>query len=337
MFALACIGIGDLPGFEATILDLKKRHRIQGPEIKSTETATKPLFVRDLIDYIDAHQLPVFIEAVDKHYFLVVNIVERLIVPSIGKGDFSPNTRVMKNIIADYLAVHGPNDLVPQFVNVCNTRCRADILKLYDGIIRWARKSKFRPDIADGIKRLTIDSMTEFRAKPVSEAIKRALPEPDTGKKGKTVWVLPNVGSFSSIYARLNHYLGGDMSSVRFFHDEQDQFDDIIQANKVLAESLSGRGLFTEFRFANYDFASSVPLNFATSHTTIGIQAADVLAGFVSRYIQQKVWTPEAVNADRDEAFECLRDLTDERRGTGINFVVPSQMLRYLGYEPYYN
>ena len=79
LFSLACIGIDDLDALSLEIERLKPLHRLQGEELKSTRTKAKPKFVAALARFLHAKGWPVFIELVDKHYFVTMNIVERLV------------------------------------------------------------------------------------------------------------------------------------------------------------------------------------------------------------------------------------------------------------------
>lgn len=69
VFALACIGVHDMPDLENEINRLKARHRVQSEELKSTAVKYKPAFVTEMAAYLELKRLPVFIEVVDKRFF----------------------------------------------------------------------------------------------------------------------------------------------------------------------------------------------------------------------------------------------------------------------------
>ncbi|CAH0270157.1 hypothetical protein SRABI05_03750 [Agrobacterium fabrum] len=59
--------------------------------------------------------------------------------------------------------------------------------------------------------------------------------------------------------------------------------------------------------------------------------------GFVSRYIYNKLWHPETVDTDNDEAFRLIDRFTRIGGVTGINYVAPKQLLYALGLWPLAN
>ncbi|MGJ5181864.1 hypothetical protein ACQR16_34505 [Bradyrhizobium oligotrophicum] len=72
-------------------------------------------------------------------------------------------------------------------------------------------------------------------------------------------------------------------------------------------------------------------LTFSASNLSAGIQAADVLAGFIMRYVQSiiaqaKMPPPEAI-----KAFGLLLLLAEPERGTGLNFVLGRRDFNRLG------
>jgi len=151
------------------------------------------------------------------------------------------------------------------------------------------------------------------------------------------IWLLPNISSFTTIYGRINRHFGGGIGDVTFIHDEQAQFDEIIEASKALAESLRDDLSRVKLRTADYSFQSSPNLTFQNSKESLGIQTADVIAGFVSRYIYQKLWQPETVDAQHDEAFHLIDRFTRANGVTGINYVAPKELLYALGLSPLAN
>lgn len=167
--------------------------------------------------------------------------------------------------------------------------------------------------------------------------MRSVLPIPDRSKRDGTIWLLPNISSFTTIYGRINRLLDGDIEDVTFVHDEQVHFDEIIEANKALAESLRDDLSRVRLRTANYSFQSTAKLTFQNSRESLGIQTADVIAGFVSRYIYQKLWQPQSIDAEHDEAFHMIDSFTRAEGVTGINYVAPKELLYALGLSPLAN
>jgi hypothetical protein len=332
MFALAAVGCTLDDDFIEEFSTLKEAHRFQGPEVKSRQAYDRPRFIIGLLDLLAGRHCPIFIEIVDKHYFVVMNIIERMVVPYVGECDYRPEALWMKGIMADYMALHAPPELAHAFAACCQSRDHTEIRELYKHIIRWARESTVPPtDLAEGILRFARDSLKDFRKLPKAKAVDRALPIPDTNPAGKLLWVLPNLTSFTHIYARINRFARGQLSGVTLFHDEQLQFGDILLHNKNLAEGLSELAPKLPLKTADFNFSEAADLRFLCSHESIGIQIADVLAGFMARYVQDAIWNGTTLHPEKVAIFDRLVAIGDQDLGIGINFVAPDNLPRFLG------
>ena len=335
MFALAAFGCTLDQDFNDKFGALKAAHRIQAPEIKSKQAYDRPRFIIDLLDLLETRDCPIFIEIVDKHFFVVMNIIERMVVPYVGKCDTQPKALWMKGVMANYMALYAPPELAHAFAECCQNRDHTEIRELYKRIIQWAQGSRVPPtDIAEGIVRFARDSLKDFRKLPKAKAVERALPIPDKNPAGKLLWVLPNLTSFTNIYARINRFARKQISGVTLFHDEQLQFGDILLHNKKLAEELAQLGMKLPLKAADFEFSQAADLQFLRSHDSIGIQIADVLAGFIARYVQDAVWGGALMHPDKVTIFNRLVATGDPGLGKGINFVAPDNMIRFLGIEP---
>lgn len=337
MFTLACVGIDDIDALAREVERLKSLHRLQGNELKSTRTKAKPKFVSDLARFMHTRDWPVFIELVDKHYLIMANIVERLITLHLSGIEPSRGALFVKSTMADYVALHAPDDLGPLYAKACQSQNRPDCRKVFQRLIWWSHRSQRNRGIADGIERSTRASLKLFEKLHPYEAVRSVLPIPDRSKRHGTIWLLPNISSFTTIYARINRHYGGNIADLTFVHDEQAQFDDIIGASKALAESLSDDLSRVKLRTADYSFQSSPSLTFQNSKDSLGIQTADVIAGFVSRYIYQKLWQSETVDEQQDEAFHLIDSFTRANGVTGINYVAPKELIYALGLSPLAN
>lgn len=334
MFALAAFGGSLDETLTKQFGDVKSAHRMQGREVKSRQAYERPGFILDLLDLLETRCCPIFIEIVDKHYFVVMNIIERMVVPYVGECDTRPDTLWMKGMMADHMALYAPPELTHAFAACCQSRDHTEIRDLYKRIIAWAEGDRAFPQIAEGISRFTRDSLKDFRKLPKAKAVERALPVPDANPGGKLLWVLPNMTSFTHIYARINRYTRKQVSGVTLFHDEQLQFEDILQYAKAQTEKFAELDLNLPMKTADFGFSQAADLRFLRSHDSIGIQIADILAGFIARYVQDAVWGGIAMHADKVAIFDRLVALGDRDRGTGVNFVAPDNLVRFLGVAP---
>ena len=111
------------------------------------------------------------------------------------------------------------------------------------------------------------------------------------------------------------------VKDVVLIHDEQLQFDQILHKSKVAAESMARQKAVASLRFANYDFAEQAQLTFARSDESAGIQAADLLAGFIMRYAQEVIFAEKTVHLAATAAFQALLELSVPRLSVGFNFM----------------
>ncbi|WP_296078014.1 DUF3800 domain-containing protein [uncultured Agrobacterium sp.] len=335
MFTLAAVGCDLDDAFMERFKVLRTAHRIQSPEVKSRQAYERPQFVSGLLDLLEERGCPIFIEAVDKHYFVIANIMDRIVVPYVGACDVQPSTLWMEGVMADHMAIYGPPELAQAFIACCQSRDYVEVRDFYKQIIRWAQTSRLPTEgVADAFVRFTRDSLKDFRKLPKAKAVESALPIPDTSPKGKLLWVLPNLTSFTHIYARINRFLEKQVSGVTLFHDEQLQFGDVLHQNKGLMESFTAQDLKLPLKTADFEFSGSAKMELLRSHESIGIQIADVLAGFMARYIQDAVWDGMAMDADRMAIFNRLVTTGERERGTGVNIVAPESLLRFLSIIP---
>jgi hypothetical protein len=143
--------------------------------------------------------------------------------------------------------------------------------------------------------------------------------------------MLPNLTSLTNIYARLNHLHERRLSSLTLFHDEQKHFDEILHDAKRTTEGLAKAGNAVPLQFADMNFEEQAKLVFLGSHASPGIQAADVLAGFVMRYVKDTLFGHSLPSTEARAAFRRILELSDPENGLGINFVLATADVERLG------
>ncbi len=104
VFALAGLGLDDGEAFAVELERLRARHRINSRELKSAALKNKPGFVQDLVDCLKERRCPVFIEVVDKHFFICATMVNHFVVPPVAdEFERRPDVIRMKNEVGEYL------------------------------------------------------------------------------------------------------------------------------------------------------------------------------------------------------------------------------------------
>ena len=148
---------------------------------------------------------------------------------------------------------------------------------------------------------------------------------------------MPNLSAFTNVYARINLKQEGRLANVCLIHDEQLQFDDILKISKQTAEALRERAdeMFTPH--SDFNFQEPASLSFASSTKSIGVQVADILAGFCMRYVRDFFADRANVNPIAHQTYDLLRSFTNPADAVGVNLVMSSSWARALSvFTPHY-
>lgn len=327
-FSLACVGVDDETRLDREITRLKSKYRIASAELKSAHLKSNPALVLDLVEFVCGERLPFFIEVVDKKYFLCAEIVNWHVLPPTSRLGIDFFANVIRNKFADYLYDHAHAAVFEKFIAACAVPCEQTLRESFNTLLSLTERDRIDSDVAYGIHINTAKSFNGYDnlKQKSKDAHLQFLPLPDYGKRSKVLWMLPNLSSFCNIYARINLYHGGNLTGVRMIHDKQKHLDGILERNKQFAESLLKDGDAVYTPHANYRFTQSVPLSFAESDRSSGIQTADVLAGFTVRHFKERVTDANSINPTTQAAFDKLLEHSDPANGVGMNLVVPSRL-----------
>lgn len=322
-FGLGCLGIKDLAQFEGDINALKLKHRIQANDLKSTKIyKNKPSFILDLIKLIADKRIPFFIELVEKKFFAATNLVFYLIWPPYFSGPGSKQLDFIRTLFAQMLTKEAPNEVFTTYFKACQSQKKEDLLQAFECILKFARSGTTPQHV--GMAESIIETMDDFqimltKSSSENEAVRRFLPMSDTGKRGKDVWILPNYSSLTNLYARINHSHDRKIKRVRLVHDVQTQFDEILFSAKQAAEDATPEREVSPV--ANYRFMEQAELSIARSEDSVGIQAADILIGFMVRYAQDRVVYEVEPAPELSMAFHLMVEAEDSTKGYGVNYV----------------
>jgi hypothetical protein len=333
IFTLAAVGVADATSLQTEVDRLKTKHGVKLPELKSSAMRDRPGFTLDVVSFLCRERYPLFLEIMDKKFFIATNITSIQLLPPIGGLVEDARTNYFKNAIADYILEQAPDGVFATFIEACKLPSDATLRTQIETLIAFASSapSENGPPIA--IRDLATTALSEYceaRDAGQEDVFLRYLPIPDDNKYNKPVWMLPNLSAFTNIYARINHYEKGQLSHVLLIHDEQLQFDSILEKSKATAESLQDAAarLFTPH--SDFHFRQSAPLGFASSATSTGLQIADILAGFCMRYVKDFFADRKTVPLAAHQTYDLLRRYTDETNGIGVNLVTSYRWHREL-------
>lgn len=333
IFSLAAIGLMDnhLVELEKEILVFKKKYKIQSLEIKAENIFNKkPKFIQDIVEFLLENKIQYFIELTDKKYFICNSIVFHQVYPPYFVPEHEERkgeNQIFREICIDFFMRDLCDEQYLNFFSSCIEADKFSLDKSFDSIRKFSisrianASDGYIKEVYSSIKEnvnCTIEDFNDFIKKVgEEEAVKKFIPIPDETKRGNLVHLLPQIPSLTNIIARIN-YMKGGISDINFIHDRQTQFDIILNQN---VQEMVGFDI-SEFNFTNADFNVSEKPNITfeiDSKENIGIQIADILAGFTMRYLEKELRN-EPLDDIYHEIFKKIEFGKD--RHSAINYVI---------------
>ncbi len=216
IFALAALGVHDEAAIAKVVDEVRAAHGIPAGELKSKSLTSKPEFVRDLVDAICDQSAPCFIEVVDKKFYVIANMVSSHVLPPSAGILGSPQAHFVQNAFAEFLYHFTPPDVFDAFIAACQAPSDAALRSSFGALLAFLDRFP-ASEVSAACREMTKLSFSDYEemlADGVPTAYAKFLPSPDTGKRGKSVSMLPNLSSLTNIYARINHYYNRDLSAI---------------------------------------------------------------------------------------------------------------------------
>ncbi|NWD64359.1 DUF3800 domain-containing protein [Pseudomonas sp. IPO3774] len=314
-FALAGIGLEDGHDWGDRINELRSRHRISAGELKSKSLTAKPDFrPKSSMDCLIS--VLRFSSRWSTSVFICTSITSFQLLPACLGYTESVKLHSIKNTVADFLYFHASERVLDTFVASClapgDATLRASFAVLRDMATDLGYTGS-AVQIAEGTAHMVQEAEAEYGEQRDNggEAWMRFLPLPDLNKHAKQVWMLPNLTSFTSIYARMNRYYSRRLAGIRLVHDQQLEVENILRQGKMTAENLSRSMDLPYIPQSDYRFEEEASIEFAQSHEAIGVQLADIVAGTVMRYFRDT----DAGTPVSSELREAMMRLIDEGDG----------------------
>ncbi|WLB84524.1 DUF3800 domain-containing protein [Bradyrhizobium elkanii] len=323
-FALACVGAADA-GLLAVELDrLRVSHACGEGELKSAKLGKKLAPIsQELIAFLVQQRWPLFVELVDKRFFVAIHVVNHLLCGPYGLENVDMASR---NMIAEFLSDEDSDAVLLAYVNACDTPSVTSVAAVIDLLWNWLDRS-------DAEIARTAQVLTMFARDHVRTSIAKAedfLPIADESATGKKIWMLPNLQSLTNIYARLNQSRPVSLDGVRLVHDEQMQYAKVLEDSKALMEKLAAEAAVPIVPFADYRLRGRSDLVFATGEIEPCLQAADILAGCAMRFARDGKKRKGRVDEPLRAAFDQMVDAGNPMQATGVNLVMSTRLLETL-------
>lgn len=329
IFTLACIGISNEKHISEKINNLKLKHEIECEELKSSDLYfSKPLFLLDIAKLITVERCPILVELVDKKYCVATAIVNHHIWPPYFSGDESTGQiQFIRNGLADYITNNLPNDCYEAFFRACLNPSEENLLSSMETLKSFFFSKIDEIDFAELTVKAIEETIDDYRViksqGDTEEAIKKFIPIPDQMKNGKSINLLPHVHSIFNLIARLNKYHLKEIKGLILHHDIQNEFDDILIYSKEILESKDQDYDGPPVTNSDFNLLEQFELKFVDSKNSIGIQIADLLAGYFNRYINGAFYKKVNLDEVYDNIFWELRKNFRPMSPLGVNFVVP--------------
>lgn len=331
-FVLAALGIKDETNLAQQVNILRLAHQIPAGELKSKSLQSRPLFISDLLSLVYDQKLPFFIEVVDKKYFVCIHLVNSQLLSAVLGYEDDSKMYFIKNHLVDFLYDEITDHVLDRFIDACMKPSDHTLMSAFGSQLLFSvgkSTTTDNQDIRDCMHHMVIEAMQKYgeMRQEDTEAYLQFLPTPDLNKRGKQVWMLPNLSSLTNIYARINLFRQRRLAGIRLIHDQQLELDDILRDAKRTAESIKDFKVKPFTPHSDYLFSESAPLEFVPSHESVGIQLADVVAGTVMRYFRESLRGSTTYPPETAAAVRKLLRRSDASTGIGVNQVVPQRFV----------
>jgi hypothetical protein len=301
-FALVCVGAADAALLAAELDRLRVFYACGEGELKSAKLGKKLAPIsQELITFLVRQRWPLFVELVDKRFFIAAHVVNHLLCGPYGLDNVDMAGR--------------------------NTLSVTSVAAVIDLLWHWLDRS-------DSEIARTAQVLTMFARDRVRKSTAKAedfLPIADESATGKKVWMLPNLQSLTNIYARLNQSRPVSLDGAQLVHDEQMQYAKVLEDSKALMEQLAAEAAVPIVPFADYHLRGRGNLVFATGKIEPCLQAADILAGCAMRFARDGQARKGRVDTPLRAAFDQMIDAGNPMQATGINLVMSARLLETLG------
>jgi hypothetical protein len=324
-FALACVGVGDAALLAAELDRLRVDYACGAGELKSTRLGKKLTPIAgELITFLGRHRWPLFVELVDKRFFVAIHIVNNLLCGPYGLDDVDMASR---NMIAEFLSDEDSDAVLMAYIDACETLSVTSVATVIDLLWNWL-------DCSDAEIARTAQVLTMFardRVRKSSAKAEEFLPIADESVTGKKVWMLPNLQCLTNIYARINQSRPASLDGVQLVHDEQMQYAKVLQDSKTLMEQLAAESALPNVPFADYRLRGRANLFFATGKNEPCLQAADIFAGCAMRFARDGKARKGRIEEPLRAVFYQMIDADNPVQATGTNLVMSTRLLERLG------
>jgi len=348
-FVLAAVGQREAgEGIGGHLSRLRDEYHIQMPELKGSKLfETKDQFIEQLVTWLIDEGHPIYVEVMDKKYFVTTLLVSYFLsTPQKAMRDI---TEVRDcNIIANIICNQFSSSVIRSYGEACLKRTPNAVYRFMGDFVMEIRDQagnakppgswKSQADVEQWANLSDISQRGYARTKAFEkmrddvaegqDLVDPFLPPAETNKRGEVVAMLPHYSAFGNMYARINAQYRGE--EIELVHDEQDHFDQILSDLQCSMKSNRYAYISELHKEAGMPWSGSTSLDFRPNQTIrfsdskdeVGIQVADVIAGFCRKYFDWYAWEDDQYLSDATErTAEMLREMSRGPESTGVNVV----------------
>lgn len=348
-FVLAAVGESKSnKSLDSHLKSLRDKHHIQMPELKGSRLfETKAEFIADLVELLIDGEYPIFVEVMDKKYFVTTLLVSSFL-SSAEKLMSDVSEARDCNLIAEIIYKNFDSSIIRSYGRACLERTPEAVYKfMYDFVmeVREHHEAASAPhewkteaDAASWANIVDIGNrgfastkaFERMRDEGAEDAqlVSPFLPPAERNKRGEIVAMLPHYSAFGNLYARINAQYRDE--AFELVHDEQDHFDDILSELKDSMSSNQYAFVSDIHKEAGMPWSEITSLNFgddqsilfSDSEDEVGIQVADVIAGFCRKYFDHHAQKEGgSLRPATEQTADMLRELSRTKDSNGVNVV----------------
>lgn len=333
IFSHSCIGLNNenLRKMEAFIISLKEEFNIPiEQELKSEDFYFKnPRVILLIALFLVDHNIPILCEVTDKKHNISIAIVQNFIIPQLEENETS-QVSSLRSMIAELITEHAPEICFTNYMKMCQLQTEQSFFDLIESLKVFFTESNF--DNGNSLKMLemTIKDYNEVKNENnLDSAAKYFMILPDYDSSGNEIKMLPLVFSFYNIIARLNKHHSKKLKSVEVLHDTTYEYSKTLQ---YCLDNISNSKLKNKDYVPHSDYVlkETFSLKFVDSKENVGVQIADIVAGFLQRYINGTLYKVLKVDQIYNEIFNLLLFHNRKKNPLGINFILPYNRRHWL-------
>ncbi|QOV70889.1 DUF3800 domain-containing protein [Citrobacter sp. BDA59-3] len=261
-------------------------------ELKNCGLKNKKPFIFDLLKLLQHNKVRLYVRVVDKKYFYIQKIINSIIPPLIYFRDNTPGCYCVFRAMLCTILYTNKNDFLYdsffEFTQKENIQSYNKLLFEFKNSLELFVNENRKIKELNGALYISnivlseLDRFIELDNSHKTNASMLGQPFRDLNQYGKEIIMLIENDALAGLLSQINHDLKGNCKGLRFIHDIQPQFSDIIAKNMEYMSQLNLGNYLT--LGSNFNFTDKIKIEFDKSDELLGIQIADIISRFYYQY-----------------------------------------------------